>query len=347
MSSKAYLFGLDGNIIDEIDRINFKRSYKLNAVDTASFAFPSTSSKALASLFNFGFYLAIFDGNGIVPPWGGRYDPDRGWDADTFTSTAYSGEDQFNIRTGGNPTFLPYVLANPAGTTFRALINAANSVGDTLLRPGNIYEGGDNTTTELSPITYLMTNINQLVRQSKHDWGVAPVVTDNKLTLAASWYKRRGRVLARGLNDRNCEIKQDSLKEVGPIFNRIIAYGTGDTYSARPLYVANDLQSQAKYGVRVKPLSVNSDSGQTVQNAGLQELARLAWPRKNYKAKIQYDPDVAELLEQGNTMPFDNPKSGFGVSGKVGSQQIFVRLMAMAYKDGDPDIEATIQETTL
>jgi hypothetical protein len=324
VASKGYFFDRQGQMLDEIDAV-FVRGYKPNDVTTCNFEAPTADLHNTDVNTNFGDFLVILNSEGLAA-WVGRIDPPQSWGDDKVEHTAYSAEDVFNIRNG--PITLPYSIHNPAGAIFRELIKIANNEEDTLVRPGEIYEGGTMCGALISPLSTLMTNVRGLVKRSGQEWDITPSIVKNRLTLYANWYEKRGQVLDRSFNPENCKMHEGSLSVVGPIYNVILGLGQENSQGGRKLHMTRDLASIAKYGMRFTKYEVNFESQEAVDY---------------FTENVD---DLYPLLRLGNIAPYENPKAGFGKGGTVGTQA-YVRIMAMAYSDDEEGVELTLQEEVL
>ncbi len=341
MSSFAYLFDLQGNMLDEIDGI-FRREWKLNTVGKCSFTYPVGDAKFKKGIFQPGNHIVVLH-NGGLPKWGGKLLLPRKWGNGTVKIECLSAGNIFNSRYGPEPPIMPYMKSGVPGNVYREIVKVANDSENALLVNGDIFDASrKGAATQISPATPLMTNIAQIVQQSKEEWDVTPLVVNNRLTLLANWYQQRGRKINRALNNKNCKIVEDSLTEKGPIWNRIFAFDS--TGSTTNYYVAVDEDSRKEFGLFAKPLPVSSSDSTAIGSAAISELERYAWPTSLFNATLNYDEAlIAEVADLGNKLPFENAEAGFGDNGKVGTDT-WTRIYGMAFTDGDSEVALTLNK---
>jgi hypothetical protein len=334
MSSFGMIFDRRGILLDEIDAA-FQRSWKRNLVEQCTWTFPVSHRKCTRRNFRTGNYIVVFHDNGL-PDWGGRMELPNGWGGSTLTITANSAEYQFSIR-AGVPYAAPIQLLTTAGAIYRRLINAANAEEDTLLRPGEIYEGGRICAIVISASVLLEKNIAQLLKRTGQDYSMTPYVTNNRLVFLANWHERIGRSVDISLNDSNSEMRQDTLKEEGPIYNSIFGYSEGSVGTLGHFYLARDANSIAEYGLHHKPLAVSTTEKEVVQLAAEEELKRLAWPRRTFAATARNQLTLNRNLRVGNILLYENAEAGFGTEAHVG-------IEGLAYKDGEDNAAMVLKE---
>lgn len=323
MSSWAYLFDRRGNLLDEFGGV-FKKSSGISSIGELRFTLSVLDEKNIEPNLRLKNWIVILNDENKAP-WVGRLDDERGWGNGTSKHFAYSAEDMFNDRVG---TYgLPYGILNAAGLIVKKIVTIANEDEDTLIRPGDIYTGGDRCGTFISPATYLSENIAQIVKQSGHEWEVIPQVVNNRLKLWLNWYERMGQELDASLNDRNCKVDEDSLKEAGRIKNKII--GVGSDKQVQNHYVATNRASRDKYGLQEGRIDVNAGTKEGVEFLTKQELKARSFPAEMFKATVTNIDGIYPLIRNGNVLPFENANAGYGPRGSIGTQSP-VRIMGMA-----------------
>lgn len=326
MASFGMLFNRKGYLLDEIDGI-FSRSWKRSGVGTCSFTFPASHHKCTEQNFEIGNYLVVYHDSGW-PDWVGRLDTPRGWGRPWLTVNALSAESLFAERTGPPYMFMQR-LKGTGGVCFTDLVNIANLEEDTLMRPGEIYGGDRETATLVLPNFTLERNLNQLLKRTGHEYSVTPQVVNSRLTLLANWYKTIERDLDISLNESNCEMRADTLKEEGPIKNCIFAYCEEKLL----FYQARDLESIHKYGLRQGALSVSAEDIETVKWNADEELKRKAWPRRTFQAIPRQLPSLTPYLRVGYRPLYENAIVGFGKTGR--GTNVRVTIDGLAAKDDE------------
>lgn len=335
MASKGYLFNRRGLLLEEI-QTNFRCGWTINGVDTCIFRYPTRDLKHEEYIFEYGNFLVVIKGRGL-PNWVGRMEPRRDWRTDETQHSALSTLNIFNQRIGKH---LPIrSISAPAGGIFQELVGEANMEADTLIRMDDVFMEGKHCTTQITPISFLMKNLERLFRQSQHEVYFEPKIENNRLTILAKWKPRLGQILEHGLNERNCDPDETPLSEEGPIYNLILGIGAERDDGTRAYHWARNQASIDKHDVRVMPLMIQSDDQNAVEVMTEAELLRLAWPRKVFKAFVSNADDTYQSLRLGNIMPFDSSKIGFrGVTTQV-------RLYGMVHDDTQDDgVETTLKE---
>jgi hypothetical protein len=334
VASWGLLFDRRGHLQDEFDAV-FKRSWGINSVGECKFTLPVNDAKNTEANFQFGNPLLVLNNDGL-PPWVGRLDTPRGWGAKTNKHSALSYESIFSDRVGTYGK--PYGVINPAGLLFRKIIQVANEEDDTLIRLGDIYDGGGKSGMNISPATLLSDNIAKVLKQSGHEYDVTPVMVENRLKLYGNWYIRQGIETGGSLNDGNCRIDENSLNETGPIKNWLI--GMGNNEDTLTHYVAKDELSKYRYGLRAAPLDVDSGALEGIKACTEYELRMLKKPRRTTASNVN---DTYPLLRKGNVLKFESAEAGYGVKGIIGTQAD-VRIIGMAYSDDVDGVALTIME---
>ena len=326
MSSWAYVFSRRGEMLDEFGGV-FKKSSGVLSIGELRFNLSVDDEKNSEPTLRFKNWIVVLNDEGKAP-WVGRLDRDRGWGGGTSKHFAYSAEDMFNDRCG---TYgLPYGLLTTAGLIVKKAIMIANEDEDTLIRPGDIFTGGEQCGTFISPATYLSENLAQVVKQSGHEWEIVPQIVDNRLRLYLNWYERMGQDVDGGLNNRNCKIDEDSLSETAAIKNKIV--GIGSDKQVQTHFMAMNQASRDKYGLQVGRIDVSAGTKEGVEFLTKQELARRAFEQDMFKATATNIDDTYQYLRNGNVLTFENSRAGYGANGTIGTQSK-VRIMGMADSD--------------
>lgn len=330
MASKGYIFDWrHGHLLDEIDS-EFECTWTMSAVDTCKFGYPDNPTKNTKELFEFGNWLCVLNDEGL-PPWVGKLEPPRARGRNLVKHNALSAPNIFNQRIGTYQ--LPRGLLDTAGNIYRELLHITNAEENTLIHPGEIFMGGKVCGTIISPATNLMFNVEQLLKQSGHDYSIDPLIVDNRLTLQANWYERKGAMIDRGLNEGNCELDNDALEDTGPIYNIVLGLGPESGNQVRTHFLAREQPSIDKYCARATRYNAPSGEAPAVEALTNAEVKRLAYPRRVFKGTASSADGLYSVLRLGNILPFD----GLGV-------QAYVRLLGMSHKDGTEGTALTLKE---
>lgn len=324
----ASLYDLNGYYIKDLP-YSFKRSWLLNEFGTCEWQMPVED---FTGDFDFGRYIVIE--HPTLGLWGGVIDQPREWDnAGLVTVKAYSAEYILKFRRGDAEA----TNGGSAGVLFLLLLQLANGKYPTLISGQNIYYGGD-TLAQLTNVTDIYSQVLQLVKDSGCDFDVYPVITNNQLTFKADWYKKIGRKItdpnAVLIPGKNIDINSPALVEQGEILNDYLAYGNGDTWSDRPLYFANDRNSQSSYGVRQAPgLSVDGTTTDQLSTATQSALTKSINPRRTFNISALDKGNLFTYCRKGNVLLLEMDNVGWH-NGKIGTEA-WVRIMGMDYDDAE------------
>lgn len=329
------MFDRSGYLLDEFDG-TFARAWGINMVTECKFTLPALYAKNTEINFEFGNHIVVMNDDGM-PEWVGRMETPRGWGNKTTKQKAISEESIFADRIGRYTR--PYYIFGTAGSNLLQIIHIANAAEDTLIQIGDLYRGGLNTITLITASENLSANIDQILNQSRCEYEIVPVVTNNRLQLYANLYAEMGVDTGASLNDSNCRIEENSLSENGPIKNLLV--GVGKEQQIRNRYRVFNQASIARYGLRESPYEVNAVEATAVAALTLMQLAALKSPRKTFRVTASKANSLYPLLRKGNRSQFESADVGYGKSGVVGTQAT-VRILGMAYSDSVDGVALTI-----
>jgi len=315
--TQATLFDKRGFALDELTA-SYNRQWVKNAFGECKFTAAIRDVEAHPEVFAKGNLIVIKQDN--LPDWVGYLDFPEPWGDGTIVFQAFSAEKIFDLRPGR-----PDKLFGTAGSIFNRLIGVANSWGDTLMRPGDIYLGGSDREESISYANQLYADVQRIAERSGNDWDITPQVTNGKLTLLANWYAAKRKVVDHALTEGiNMEAKSSTLEYTGPVWNSVVAFGNASTWASRKLAYASDEASQANYGLRALGLAVDSNVDATVQAAADAYAAYYKNPRRSVDIsatdvngtfawlRIGHVPDV-ELIGVG----LDDGTKGFTMQAEI------------------------------
>jgi len=318
----------------------YECSWVLNSEGKCSFPFSLEDSKAAHKLIlNAGNYIYI--SHEKLPPWGGVLDGDEDWNGDgTFTLAAWSGEYLLNFRRSPmNET----IQAASAGALIVKMINMANTAGDLLIRPGNIWSGGGQA-EELMDGKSIYTHVKDVAKRHNIDWSIDPVLdAKGNLYFKLNVYEKRGITSSRVLKEgHNITAKDKPLQvKTGEIVKDVLGLDDASTDVDRPTYIAINAASITKYGLRqgTEDFSGVTDP-QTVENNTKKSLKIKAKPKRIHKADALDVEGTFKDLGLGNIYPLSAFSYGKLTDGRIGVDEP-ARLMGMRYKQSNNIVEIT------
>lgn len=348
MAYEAILRDKEGKAISDVQAI-FDRAWLLNGYEQCSFTISAKKELARLDDFTFGNYLTITDDE--LPIWGGYFDPNQPWSTTGKVGmNAYSGEKLFGTRAYKSEK----LLKGSPGAIYRQIIEAMNSVipWATLIRTGNIYDGGDSREETISTKA-LYDDVLRISARSGNDFYVEPVIQDGILNFDGHWYAKRGEVKDFALEEGvNVEAKDNVIEYQGEIWNYIFAFGNAATGSERETAIAYNQVSIDRYGPRMYPLSVDSNNKATVQASADVFLKYYANPRRTFNLtvggkRVREDAKstVFKTLRIGDTVDLNLYSPGYE-NGKSGVETK-VRIFGMTHRGKRNTMELTANEVLL
>lgn len=279
-----------------------------------------------------------------LPLWGGVIETDQDWnDRGVVQFTAWSAESLLMSRT---PLDGPVSAATP-GSLFKTLISYANRGEDMLIRPGDIYQGGEKAEVTLDG-TSLFDVVRDLAIQHDMEFDIRPVLdATNSLTFEANWYRRMGQkeetILSEGHN-----VKRPSrpLRVTRRVVNQLTGFGEGSTES-RPKITLKDDASIERFGLMEGTEDFDGVTDATVLKASvLKRLRVLRNPKYIVGAVVLDVEDTFYSVRLGNTLPFRSASYGFQNMTGIG-MQTNIRVMSMRYLERPNELETKNQTEEL
>jgi len=314
-------------------------SWRLNDVGKVQFQISSLDAKATEDNLRFGNRVLVEFDNGL-PNWVGMIDTPRTWENGVITCTAYSGEYILGTRQTDRGR---YFSDQTVGIIYQALIEDANTVEDTGIGIGKVWEGGPGHYPE-----YHFKNLLAIIRESlcgnlsDYDFDVTGSVTAGKISLSANLYERKGRdrenvVLLEGTN-----LAGIRYMEQGEIINWWDVAGAGDGWSetARIYSQAVDAKSRSRYGLRQGQVIYNDVSYQATLDENAKTL--LGITKQPYRMldleTVDLDPGKFEDYEVGDSVRVQLHSFGFGGYDEM------VRVEAREYDPGSGACRLVVRE---
>lgn len=276
MTARVLVFNVSGTQRAEIEAELQEVVWRLGQTGRARLAVAYSNPHATPGNLRSGNRLLIQFDNGL-PDWGGVVDFPLSRRSDGIVATAYEGEHLLSWRvTERTRKFTDTV----PGTIAQTLLETANADEVTGILAGTIYTGGTAQSREYH-YAELLASLRDLALEAGHDYVVIPMYAARQMDFDLHWYERRGVdrrdtvLLAEGHN-----VGAVMMDEQGPLYNRIIAVGSGQTWAERPVSIQNDTDSQLSYGLRELPtMHLDITSQTTLDAIAAALLAEYSEPR--------------------------------------------------------------------
>lgn len=306
--------------------------------------FSRRDPKAIPDYIEFGNRIYVEFTNGL-PVWGGVIDPPRKWSKGNITVTAYSGEALLGFRTTGKTLRFN---GSPVGVILQRLITDANAAEEMGLRPGDIWEEGD----QHYP-AYHFRNMWDIVkdsissRLSKAEIAVVPVVEGGRIWFDVHLYERRGRVRDGVVLADNRNATNISLDERGPIINEwnLAGADTGSTTvdgwgETRITAKARNKESIGRYGLRQGGETDPEITQQETLDRHANNLVdKHGQPKNIWSLKaLNRKPGTFAQYNVGDTVGLHAPGYGFGEADR------FVRMINRTYHPSSGLCDLTVKE---
>jgi len=341
MASRVMIYDQGGAALAEVEA-SVTRSWVLSDVGEAAVTLAITDAKCRQEVIEFGRLVVVEHDR--LPAWVGVIDVPRDWSRMKVIVKSLSAEQIFHYRV---PPAVK-TLTGTAGALFAEMLAIANLQGDTLMRPGEIYLGGQ-TRQETINLTRLLAEIKRVSNRSGHEWGVTPEIgTDGRLTLRAHWWERRGGMVDDLALEEgwNIEATDDVLSEQGEIVNWLMGYGDGATWASRPIVIRQDDDSIARYGLHQDARAYDGvTSPATLEASVLADLARLKQPRRTFGLTALDVGNTFTRVGLGNILRLRLISTGF--TGDASGLEATVRVRAMEYKEAENKLDLVVDEVTL
>ncbi len=340
--SRVSIYRRDGSFLTTI-QTQTERSWVLNDFGECTFKMPLTDAKSAQSYFEIG--NLVFVEHDTLPNWAGKILPDVIWGSDeTVTWKAYSGEALLMLR---RSVFGQVWTAASPGSLFRMLVDQANRPEDTLIRAGEVYEGGTGAQDTMDGKS-IYDHVTGMSESREQDWGVDPVIDPdtNRLTWLAHWYARRGADVAVTLKEGlNFEKRGEPLRQQRWVVNNLMGIGEGSDGS-RPRSYFTDAESVSRYGLMQGSEDFAGVSSQgTLDAHTLGRLNELRHPRNTFSLTALNVGETYFALRLGNVLPLKSLTFGFDAQGEIGLETA-VRIVAIKYSDASEICALTLDEET-
>lgn len=337
MAAIVSIYKRDGTKISEFVA-TASRSWTLNQYTIAKILVPySYTNVVQEEILRIGNFLVIDSTSEYdVPTWAGIIEHPKNWSANGLEITAYSAEYILFYRCG--PKNL--TLFGNAGSLFKQILNYANSIQDTRIAVGEVYEDAKQRqeTINYSP---LYDDITRILGRTTYDWEVVPAISsDGKLGFVANMYQRKGYdsnfTLREGYNLISATTR---LSEQGMVVNDVYGFGDGATWDVRPSCNFKDTESIGIYGLRQHG---KENSGIT-QQATLEENTKdyinyYSMPRIKISASVHNIDDTFKNIRIGNRINIELINYGFTGSNRGIMDRIKIDSIAFNEDKGVIDI---------
>jgi len=315
---------------------NVSRSWALGEEGRASFDYAIRETDVVnEDNLQFGNYLLVE--NDSLPPWIGLIDTPREWEDDTVTVNAYGMERLFSYRRGVTGE---KKVTGTSGAIFKVFLNKINEAEPTVLRAGEIWEGGQKRQITFTPNT-LDVSLSELSKRSNEEYYFRPVVINGKLQVYADWTKRVGEntplILSQGSGGGNIETPK--MKDDIYIINSILGHGDGTSWESKPFFISRDLDSIDRYGLREDAIHYRGVTEKTtILSNNIDFLSRNSTPKKIIQLSAINEGDTFQWLGIGNTCQVSIEKFGFG--GFTGQ----TRILGMGVKPSEKNTISLVLE---
>lgn len=314
------------------------RSWLLSRLGECSFIIPWVDPKLNQALVEFGNIIYIT--NPFTKPWVGICETDREWPFEGPRIKGLTAEillsyrNNLEVDTVNNLLKASEKITGSAGELVKEIVLRANADEDTMLRPGNIWTGGQSREETL--ISDYYTHVSSIAGRSGCDFDVtATLPSTSLLSLAFNFYEKKGQdksgfiTLEEGVNMQ----RQDAtMIEQGPIANSIIGIGSAANPVDRLAALHENALSRRRFGLRQKAITYPdvTQIDTLAQNVRTQ-VGLDAFPSKNPRISIT-DPSLFKRIDEGDIVRLVTHTFGFGRNGKVG---IDVPAQILGYEIND------------
>lgn len=314
----------------------------LNGVGYAAWNIRADDEKATERNLRFGNRVRVEAANGIRP-WGGVIDFPRDWREGKVFVTCYSGEFPLGWRRTGKIRRFNNATAGAIVTT---LIDEANAEENTGVRPSSIHMGGSGH----SPSYHLGDVLDKILtsvigRLESFDFGVDPVIENDRIKFDASLYDTRGALKEGIALIEGANVESIRLTEHGPVVNRFTAAGDGLTWGDERLTSTfEDEESRGRYGLRedaeVFPGVINQG---TLDNHARTRVEELKQPKRVLVLTVTNKaPAKFGDYWLGDTLPLEATSVGF--SGANVGLQTHVRVVGVEYRPAEGRCVLAVEE---
>lgn len=325
---RVRIFQRDGTPIAEF-KARVERSWSLGNEGRAQFIYASRITDIVnRDVLQYGNWVLIE--NDQLPPWVGVIDTPRTWTPRTVRVSIYTPEKVFEWRRGD----LEVKKNGSAGALFRYLLSLVNGAEATIIKAGDIDETGTYREETINP-TPLNRDLKRIQERSGEEYQWRPD-TDalGRLIVYADWQPRigidTGALLHEGKGGGNVEAISGLFVEDGDIYNNILGYGDGMTWTTKTKYIANDERSGSDYGLRQTSKYFNGVTNTvTLKDNTTEYLKTTKNPVSKFKLNVINVGDTFKYIQLGNTLNLQLQSMGFQTGG-IGYEAV-VRIVGMRY----------------
>jgi len=291
-------------------------SWVLNGIGKMEMEFSVLDDKATPDNLAISNRVWVEFDNGL-PPWAGIIDLPRSWRDDMISVTAYTVEHILQYRISDRSSYFENA---PAGAILMRMIREMEARQPEGIRIGEVWLGGAGhyPAYHFKSLWDIMRSIR---RMESCDIVFQPQLESGRIfwlaRLKEQWGvdKSASVVLAEGYN-----ISEISYEEQGPLYNYVVAAGSGTTWTNERLIVAGeDEESIERYGLRER-MEVYSDVSMlpTLEKHAQARLDQSAWPLRRFGLTVvDAEPGTFAAYDVGDIVRLMASSVGWGYDGNV------------------------------
>jgi hypothetical protein len=338
MALRLLFHDREGRLLEEVGGQAYC-FWRLNEMGRADITLPITESKLRADLVRYGNLVKIEHES--AGDWGGVLRVPETWTESEYTIRAITGEALLQDRVVGSRQ----TLVGCSGDIFEQIIQMANAVEDTRLRPDAIDRSGSVFSFDIE-FESLWSALKRLRQFTWGEWAIEPGTdSDGGMCFDCSWYKRRGVQQSLTLHNTgkgaNLALGGRILSTKREIANEITAVEQVAAEAERRHETRASEDSRALYGLRQSVVSVWAQEGATanLEAAALSELRRVQYQERLFALQAVESTvgDTFPFLGLGDRVGLSIMRVGFGI-------ETTVRVLAKEFDDREGYMPLAVKE---
>jgi hypothetical protein len=341
---RVRIFDRSGAAIAEF-RAKVDRSWVVGSEGRAQFTYSTRKTNVVnVKVLNFGNWMLVE--NDQLPPWFGVIDTPRDWSTRNVTVYAYSPEHVLGWRIGPPEE----VVNGSAGKIFQHLLRHMNAAESTIIQEGNIWNSSIDRQQTLNPEP-LSKYLSELWEQSGEDYSwTYSFDSVGRFTVFGNWLPiagaETGVLLQEGKGGGNIEAVGKVMVEDGPIVNRVLAFGDGETWNSKPTVTVNADRSWISYGLREQSQEYAGVVIQaTLYENSMSHLLLYQQPARSFSLNALNVGDTFKSIGLGNVVKIRFENIGFSSTGGGNGFEGRVRIVGMRYNPANKNkIELVVRE---